>query len=128
MTNSFNSHQLKEMVDKMESYWVDSLSCYNVATSNTKYARRSLFAIIRDDDKRQLVVCDIAYKDPVESGFLFAEKAPSRKREIGAISLNEEKAIAARKIQRDKAAEERGGWTYDILSRPNQVWIPGPDY
>jgi hypothetical protein len=40
----------------------------------------------------------------------------------------EEKAIAARKIQRDKEAEEQGGWSYAILSRPNLVWIPGPEY
>jgi hypothetical protein len=40
----------------------------------------------------------------------------------------EEKAIAAREMHRDKEAEDRGGWTYDILSRLNQVWIPGPDH
>jgi hypothetical protein len=39
-----------------------------------------------------------------------------------------EKAITAHKMQRDKAAEERGGWSYDILSRPNLVWILGPGY
>jgi hypothetical protein len=44
------------------------------------------------------------------------------------VMVTEEKAIAACKIQRDKATEERGGSTDDILSRPNLVWIPGPDY
>jgi hypothetical protein len=40
----------------------------------------------------------------------------------------DEKAIAALEMHRDKKAEERGGWTYDILSRPNLVWIPGPNH
>jgi hypothetical protein len=40
----------------------------------------------------------------------------------------EEKVIAARKMQRDKEAEERSGWSYDILSQPNLVCIPVPDY
>jgi hypothetical protein len=42
--------------------------------------------------------------------------------------LYEEKAITARKMQRDQEAEERGGWSYDILSRLNLVWIPGLDH
>jgi hypothetical protein len=40
----------------------------------------------------------------------------------------EEKAIAARKMHRDKEAEDRGGWYYDKLIQPTQVWIPGPDH
>jgi hypothetical protein len=40
----------------------------------------------------------------------------------------EEKDVAALKIQCDKAAEERVGWSYDILIQPNLAWIPGPDY
>jgi hypothetical protein len=40
----------------------------------------------------------------------------------------EEKAIAACKMHRDKEAEDRGGWASDKLSRPKQVWIPGPDH
>jgi hypothetical protein len=40
----------------------------------------------------------------------------------------EEKDIAAQKMHHDKQVEERGGWTYDILSRSNLVWIPGPNH
>jgi hypothetical protein len=60
MTTPFNSHQLKEMLYKMEAIRVNNLWYYNVVTSNTKDARRSLFAIIRDDDKHQLVFSDIS--------------------------------------------------------------------
>jgi hypothetical protein len=129
MTTPFNSHQLKEMVDKMEAIRVDKLRYYNVATSNTKDACRSLFAIIRDDDKCRLVFCDIAYKDQVEPGTkFFQSRCRQEKERLDEYLVYEEKAIAARKMQRDKAAEEWGGWSYDILSRPNLVWIPGPNY
>jgi hypothetical protein len=97
MTNPFNSHQVKEMVDKMESILVDHLWRYNVATSNTKDARRSLFAIIRNDDKRRLVLCDIAYKDQVESGTEFLQvRRHQEKESLELHLLYEEKAIAAR--------------------------------
>jgi hypothetical protein len=59
MKTPFNSHQLKEMED-MESIRVNHLYRYNVATSNTKDACRSLFSIIRDDDEPRLVLCDNA--------------------------------------------------------------------
>jgi hypothetical protein len=39
MTTPFNSHELKEMVDKKEAIRFDNLRYYNVATSNTKDAR-----------------------------------------------------------------------------------------
>jgi hypothetical protein len=115
MTTPFNSHQLKEMVDKTEAIWVNNLWYYNVATSNTKDARRLLFAIIGNDDKRRL---------------MFSDKSRRRqeKERLEEYLVSEEKAIDACKMQCDKAAEERGGWSYDILSRPNLVWIPGPDY
>jgi hypothetical protein len=129
ITTPFNSHQLKEMADKMESIRANHLSRYNVATSNSKDAHRSLFAIIRDDDKRQLVLCNMAYKNQVESGTEFLQAR--RRQEKGSLEeylVYKDKAIAARKMQRDKAAEERGGWSYDILSQLNLVWIPGPNY
>jgi hypothetical protein len=88
-----------------------------------------LFTIILDDDKRQLAFSDIAYKDQVESGTGFLQARRLQEKESSEeYIVYEEKAIAARKLKRDKAAEERGGWSYDILSRPNLVWIPGPDY
>jgi hypothetical protein len=117
------------MVDKMEAIRVDNLWYYNVATSNTKDARRSLFAIICNDDKRQLMFSDISYKYQVESGTeILQSRRRQEKERLEAYIVSEEKAIAARKMQHDKAAEERGGWSDDILSRPNQVCIPGPDY
>jgi hypothetical protein len=129
MKTPFNSHRLKEMVDKMESICVDKLWYYNVSTSNTKDARRSLFVIVRDDDKRRLVLCDIAYKNQVESGTKFLQSRRRQEKErLDEYLVYEEKAIAAHKMQLDQEAEERGGWSYDILSRPNLVWIPVPDH
>jgi hypothetical protein len=88
-----------------------------------------LFAIIRDDDKHRLVFSDISYKDQVESGTEFLHSRLRQEKErLKKYIVSKEKAIAARKMQRDKAAEEQGGWSDDILSRPNQVWIPRPNY
>jgi hypothetical protein len=88
-----------------------------------------LFAIICNDDERQLVLCDNAYKDQVESKTKFLKsRRHEEKYRLKEYLVYEEKDISARKMQRDKEAEERGGWSYDILSRPNLVWIPGPDY
>jgi hypothetical protein len=72
---------------------------------------------------------DIAYKDQVESvtDFLQSRRRQEKER-LDEYIVSEEKAIAARKMQRYNEAEERGGWSYDILSQPNLVWIPGPDY
>jgi hypothetical protein len=85
-----------------------------------------LFAILRDDDQRELVLCDNAYKDLVEQQTRFLhERRRQEKERMEEFLVYEEKAIAARKMHRNKAAEDRGGWTYDILRRPNQVWIPG---
>jgi hypothetical protein len=107
MTTPFNSHQLKEMMD-------------------TKDARRSLFAIIGDDGKHRVVFSDIAYKYQVESATKFLQSRRRQEKErLEEHLVSDEKAIAARKIQRDKTAEERGGWSYDILSRPKTE--PGVD-
>jgi hypothetical protein len=115
MKTPFNSHQLKEMADKMESIHVDKLWYYNVATSNTKDARRSLFAIIRDGDKFRLVLCEIAYKDQVESRTKCLQSRRRQEKErLDEYLVYEKKDI--------------GGWSYDILSRPNVVWVPGPDH
>jgi hypothetical protein len=65
----------------------------------------------------------------VESRTIFLQSRRRQEKErLEEYIVSEEKAIAARKIQHYKAAEERGGWSDDILSQPNQVWIPGPDY
>jgi nitrate/nitrite-specific signal transduction histidine kinase len=129
MIRPYNSYQLKDIADEMESYRVDQLWHYNVATSNTKEARRLLFAILRDDDQRELVFSDNAYKDLVESRTRFLqERRHQEKERLEQYLVYEERAIAARKMHRDEEAEEPGGWTYDTLSRPNLVWIPGPDH
>jgi hypothetical protein len=129
MKTPFSSQQLKEMADKIEAIRVDNLWYYNVATSNTKDARRSLFSIISDDDKCRLVFSKHSYKSQVESGINFLQSRRRQEKErLEAYLATKEKAIAARTTQGEKATEERGGSTDDILSRPNQVWIPGPDY
>jgi hypothetical protein len=120
---------LKEMVDQLEAICVDNLCYYNVATSNTKDARRSLSSILRDDDKRRLVFSKDSYKSQVESGIKFLQARRRQEKErLEEYIVSEEKAIAAPSIHHDKAAEKRGGWSDDILSRSNQVWIPGPNF
>jgi hypothetical protein len=89
------------MVDKMESICIDKLWYYNVATSNTKDAHRSLFSIIHDDEKCRLFLCDIAYKDQVVSGTNFLQsRCRQEKERLDEYLVYEEKAIAARKMQR----------------------------
>jgi hypothetical protein len=120
---------LKEMADKIEAIRVNNLWSYNVAASNTRDARRSLFSIIRDDDKRRLVLSEDSYNSQVESGIKFLQSRRRQEKErLEAYLATEEKVIDARIMQHDKATEEQGGSTDDILSRPNQVWVPGPDY
>jgi hypothetical protein len=67
MIHPFNSYQLKDIADKMEACLVYHLWHYNVANSNTNEAHRLLFAILRDDNKHELLLCDCAYKDEAES-------------------------------------------------------------
>jgi hypothetical protein len=74
MKTPFSSQQLKEMVDKIEAIHVHNLWTYNVAASNTRDARRSLFSTIRDDDKRRLVFSEDSYSSQVESGIKFLQK------------------------------------------------------
>jgi hypothetical protein len=103
MIHHYNYYQLKEMVDKMESYPVDHMWCYNVATSNTKEAHRLLFAILRDDDQRELVFSDHAYTDMVESRTIFLqEKGHKEKERLEQYLVYGEKAIAACKMHRYK--------------------------
>jgi hypothetical protein len=120
---------IEKMADKLEAIRVDNLWYYNVATSNTKDARRSLFSIIRDNDKLRLVYAEDSYKSQVESGIKFLQSRHRQAKEkLEEYLVSEEEAITVRNTQREKAAEEWGGSSDDILSQPNQVWIPGPDY
>jgi hypothetical protein len=110
MKTPFSSQQLEEMVYKIEAIRVDFFWYYNVATSNTKDACRSLFSIIRDDDKRRLVFSEDSYKSQAESGIKFLQSRRRQEKErLEAYLAIEEKAIAARTMQRDKSTEERGG-------------------
>jgi hypothetical protein len=61
----------------------------------------------------------------LESSFL-QERRREEKERLEAYLDTEEHDIAARTIQRDKAMEERGGSTPDIIS--HMVWIPPPDH
>jgi hypothetical protein len=100
---------------------------YNNDVSNTRDAHQSLFSIIRDDDKHQLMFSNDRYDSQVESGIKFLqEKRYQAKERLEAYLETDEQAIDARTIQLDKATEEWGGSTQYILSC--MVWIPGPDY
>jgi hypothetical protein len=74
MIHPYNSYQLKDIADKMESYRVDHLWHYNVATSNTKEACQLFFAVLRDDDQRELIFSGNAYKDLVKSRTSFLQE------------------------------------------------------
>jgi hypothetical protein len=58
----YNSWQLKQIADKMESYRVKKLWHYEVISSVAKDARRSLFSILRYDYQRKLVLSYWSYK------------------------------------------------------------------
>jgi hypothetical protein len=64
----FCSSQLKEMVDQLEGWRVRNLSLYHEGASNTKDARDALMSLIRDDEKRQLMFCELRYESMVQSG------------------------------------------------------------
>jgi arginine utilization protein RocB len=123
----FCSKQLKEMVDQLEGYRVHNLSLYHEAASNTRDARESLISLIRDDEKRRLVFSEGRYDSMVESGIEhLQERRRCEKERLEQYVDTDEKAIAARTIQRDKATEERGGSKKDRCSR--MVYIPPPDH
>jgi hypothetical protein len=122
----FCSSQLKEMVDQLEGCRVQNLSLYHEAASNTKDARDVLMSLLRDDEKRRLVFCEHRYESMVESGIEFLkERRRCEKKRLEQYVDTEERAIAARTMQRDKETEERGGSSKDKMSR--MKWIPPPD-
>jgi hypothetical protein len=122
----FCSSQLKEMGDQLEGYRVRNLSLYHDADSNKKDARVALMSLIRDDEKRRLVFCELCYDSMVESGIKFLqEKRRCEKERLEKYVTTKERAIAARKMQRDKETEERGGSSQDKMSR--MKWIRPPD-
>jgi hypothetical protein len=121
----FCSKQLKEMVDKLEGYRVQNLSLYHEAASNTRDAHESLISLIRDE-KRRLMFSEDRYDSVVESGIKhLQERRRCEKERVEQYVDTEEKAIAARTMQRDKKIEKRGGSTKDRIRCI--VYIPPPD-
>jgi hypothetical protein len=70
-----------------------------------------------------------SYNNQVESGIKFLQsRCRQEKERLEAYLAIEERAIAARTMQRGKALEEPGGSTYELFCRMSQVGIPGPDH
>jgi hypothetical protein len=75
------------------------------------------------------VFSEDSYKIQVDSGIKFLQSRRHQEKErLDAYFATEERAVVARTMQRDKALEELGGSTYDILCRMKQVGIPGTGY
>jgi hypothetical protein len=122
----FCSSQLKQMADQLEGWRVHNLSLYHEAASNTKYACDALMSLIRDDEKRRLVFCELRYESMVQSKIKHLQKRRHRGKETLEQYIDtKEKAIAARTMQRDKETEERGGSSEEKMIR--MKWIPPPD-
>jgi hypothetical protein len=77
----FCSSQLKEMVDQLEGWRVRNLSLYHEAASNTKDARDALMSLIRDDEKRRLMFCELRYESMVQSGIEHLQERRHREKE-----------------------------------------------
>jgi hypothetical protein len=122
----FCSAQLKEMADRLEGSRVKNLARYHEAASNTKGARDILMSLIRDDEKHVFVYCELRYEARVQSGITFLQEM----RRCEKLCLDfyvyiEEKAISARRMQRDKEMEERGGSSEEKMKR--MKYVPPPD-
>jgi hypothetical protein len=122
----FCSAQLKEMADQLEGSRVNNLARYHEAASNTEGAHDTLMSLIRDDDKRVFVYCELRYEARVQSGIEFLqEMRRCEKRSLDFYVDTKEKAIAARRMQRDKKMKERGGSSEEKMKR--MKWVPPPD-
>jgi hypothetical protein len=122
----FCSAQLKEMVDRLEGSRVRNLARYHEAAHNTEGARGNLMSLIRDDEKRRLVLCEHRYESMVQSKIEFLQEM----RRCEKLCLDfyvdtEEKAIPARIMQRDKQMEERGGSLEEKMKR--MKYVPPPE-
>jgi uridine kinase len=83
-------------------------------------------SLIRDDEKRQFVYCELRYESRVQSGIKHLQERRRREKETLEFYVDtEEKAIAVRRMQRDKETEERGGSSEEKMKR--MKWIPRPD-
>jgi hypothetical protein len=122
----FCSAQLKEMTDRLEGSRVRNLAHYHEAASNTEGARDYVMSLMRDDEKRRLVLCEYRYESMVQNGIEFLQEMRRCEKECLDFYVDtEEKAIAARIMQRDKEMEERGGSSADKMKR--MKYVPPPD-
>jgi hypothetical protein len=120
------SAQLKEMADRLEGSRVRNLAHYREAASNTEGARDYLMSLMRDDEKRQLVLYEYRYESMVQNGIDFLQEMHRCEKECLDFYVDtEEKAIAARRMQRDKEMEERGGSSANKMKR--MKYVPPPD-
>jgi hypothetical protein len=122
----FCSAQLKEMADQLEGSRVRNLARYHEAASNTEGARDTLMSLIRDDDKRVFVYSELCYEARVQSGIEFLQEMRCcEKRSLDFYVDTEEKAIAARRMQRDKEMDEWVGSSEEKMKR--MKWVLPPD-
>jgi hypothetical protein len=122
----FCSAQLKEMADRLEGSRVRNLAHYQQAAHNTEGARDTLMSLIRDDDKRVFAYSETGYERRVQSATEFLQEMRRCEKEcLDFYVETEEDAIAARKMQRDKQMEERGGSEADKYK--GMKWIPPPE-
>jgi hypothetical protein len=105
---------------------VSGIYLYHEAASNTRDARESLMSLIRDDEKRRLLLCELRYHSMVQSGIKFLqERRRCEKERLEQYVDTGKRAIVARTMQRGKETEERDGSSKDKMSR--MKWIPPPD-
>jgi hypothetical protein len=114
------------MADRLEGLRVKNLARYHEAASNTEGARHNLMSLIRDDEKRRLMLCQHRYESMVESGInCLQEMRRCEKRSLDFYVDTEEKAVTARIMQRDKEMEERGGSSEEKKKRIK--YVPPPE-
>jgi hypothetical protein len=122
----FCSAHLKEMADRLEVNRAQNLATYQDAARKTEGARDILMSLVRDDDKGVLVFTVEGYERRIESATKFLKEM--RRCEKNCLDFyveTEEDAIMARKMQRDKQMEERGGSEADKYK--GMKWIPPPE-
>jgi hypothetical protein len=122
----FCSGHLKEMADRIEVNRAQKLARYQDAARQTERARDILMSLVRDDDKRTFVLTAEGYERRIESATEFLKGIRRCKKEcLDSYVEIEEDAIMARKMQRDKQMEERGGSEEDKYK--GRKWIPPPE-
>jgi UPF0288 family protein (methanogenesis marker protein 3) len=118
----FYSAQIKEMVDRLKGSRLRNLARYHEAARNTEFARDTLISLIRDDEKHVFVYCQIRFESRVQSGIEFLQEMRHREKETLEFYVDtKEKAIAARRMQRDKEMEEHGGSSEEKMKRMKYV-------